>query len=156
MANYGGGFDTLWLNIGNAIFVDSGQIFPDLESAGVACGDLDGDGDLDVYFSNHYADKVFLNQPYERTPQESTQALIDSTNAMVAAHVLNRSEGISLTVKLRNAITRMDEQNASGAIPQLGAVINEINALIRSRRLTPAQGQPLIDATRAIIAKIMP
>lgn len=32
--------------------------------------------------------------------------------------------------------------------------VNEVNALVRSRRLTPAQGQALIDAANKIIAQI--
>ena len=46
----------------------------------------------------------------------------------------------------------MDKGNTKPAINQLQAFINAVNADISSGKLTPAQGQPLIDAANAIVA----
>jgi len=50
----------------------------------------------------------------------------------------------------------MDRGNANAATNQLTAFINQVNALIRSGRLSEAQGQSLIDAANTIIAKLTP
>ncbi|MGB0386777.1 MAG: FG-GAP-like repeat-containing protein [Ardenticatenaceae bacterium] len=42
----------VWRNNGLGVFTDSGQSLGSSESAGVALGDMDGDGDLDAFISN--------------------------------------------------------------------------------------------------------
>ena len=43
------GSDQLWLNDGHGTFVDSGVRLGGDHSSGAAAGDLDGDGEIDVF-----------------------------------------------------------------------------------------------------------
>jgi hypothetical protein len=50
---YGNGAPNIvWLNDGTGTFTDSGQRLGLMETESIAMGDLDGDGDLDIFFGN--------------------------------------------------------------------------------------------------------
>jgi len=48
----------IWLNDGHGVFTDSGQSLGDSDTFTVALGDLDGDGDLDVFLGNAVLDRT--------------------------------------------------------------------------------------------------
>jgi len=60
---------------------------------------------------------------------------------------LSEGEINSLTVKLEGAIEQLSKNppNIPPACGKLKAFVNEVEALIRSNRLTVDEGQPLID-----------
>jgi hypothetical protein len=88
------------------------------------------------------------------TPPGQMQQLINDVESLVNQGVLNAGEGNSLTAKLRNAEMQIDQGHNTSAINQLQAFIIQVQALIRSRRLSPAAGQLLIDQANSIIAQL--
>ena len=65
-----------------------------------------------------------------------------------------QSEASALTTKLNAAVQQLGRGNNTAAKGQLGAFINQVNALVNSNRLTLAQAQTLIDAANAVIASL--
>lgn len=104
----------------------------------------DKDGDF-----NDYTVRIFV-----QTPQAAAGSLIDQVQALVDAGLLNGGQGNSLISKLEAAKKQLDKNNRTPAINELQAFINEVDADINSGKLTPAQGEPLIDAAHVIIAAL--
>lgn len=61
--------NTVGLNDGSAMLVDSGQRLGKAQTKNVALGDLDGDGDLDAYSANYGPDEVWMNAGGEQGGQ---------------------------------------------------------------------------------------
>jgi hypothetical protein len=89
------------------------------------------------------------------TPQSMTQQLIDHVNGLVAQGAINAGNGNALTAKLRAALQQMDKGNARPALNQLQAFINQVEAFVQAGKLTPAQGEFLIQSARAISAALV-
>ena len=60
----------------------------------------------------------------------------------------------SLTAKLAAALAALEGGNTGAAVNQLGAFINEVGALVRSRRLSEAEGASLIAAAQAVLDQL--
>jgi hypothetical protein len=79
-------------------------------------------------------------------------ALAAAVQALVGPGLpLTAGEGNSLTTKLDAANSSFVKGNVNAGINKLNAFINEVEAKIKSKKLTAAQGQPLIDAANAAI-----
>ncbi|HEX5733161.1 MAG TPA: right-handed parallel beta-helix repeat-containing protein [Blastocatellia bacterium] len=89
-------------------------------------------------------------------PGQAIQALIGNIESLVAQGVLNHGQGNALTSKLRAALQQLERGNTRAAANQINAFINQVDALVRSRRLSPQQGQALIDAAMNILGQIAP
>ncbi len=75
--------NTIWINDGTGFYTDTGQLFGDHTSKGVALGDIDSDGDLDAFVVNIGPNLVWLN---DGTGQftDSAQALSNQYSQAVA------------------------------------------------------------------------
>lgn len=84
--------------------------------------------------------------------QQQIAGLTVSVQALVGPGLpLNAGEGNSLTTKLAGATSAFGKGDVNAGINKLQAVVNEVEAKIKSKKLTTAQAQPLIDAVDAAI-----
>jgi hypothetical protein len=79
---------------------------------------------------------------------------IDRALDLVAALPLNRGNITSLTAKLEAARVHAERGSTTPAINQLEALLNELDAMIRSGRLTVANTQELRTLVRRIIGSL--
>jgi DNA/RNA endonuclease G (NUC1) len=70
----------------------------------------------------------------------AAQAIVDQ---LLASHVLNRGNANSLSAKLDAASASLRRGQTKAAVNQLDALQDELEALVRSHRLTVAQADPL-------------
>ena len=70
---------------------------------------------------------------------------IGALNALIAAGFIDRGNGNALTSKLNNAKAQLDRGQINAAVGQIGAFINQITALVRTGRVSSANGRSLID-----------
>ena len=84
------------------------------------------------------------------------QGCLDQLAAAIAtlkgSGALNAGEARSLLAKVDAATRQIDQGKPTPAKNVLYALINELNALVASGRLTTAQAQPSIDAAQCAIA----
>ncbi len=90
-------------------------------------------------------DNLVLN-----VPQEAAAVLADEVVALLDAGALTQDQADGLTGKLAAAIATLDSGNTRAASNQLGAFINQVKAFINARKLSPQEGQALIDAAEGI------
>ncbi len=88
------------------------------------------------------------------TPVESVDQLADAVEDLVDDGTLSAGEANSLLAKLKVATGLINDGKTKAAGNVLDAFIQEVEALVRSGRLSDAQGQTLIDAALAILASI--
>ncbi len=91
------------------------------------------------------------------TPPDVDEILVelkDEIRALGLFGTLRRGVAHSLTAKVIQVERKINEGKLRPAINQLGAFINQVNALVRSRRLRPEQGAELIELAEAAIAAL--
>jgi uncharacterized repeat protein (TIGR03803 family) len=89
-----------------------------------------------------------------QTPQQATQTIINSVNALFSQGVLNGGQDNSLVVKLQHAIDLMNAGKNAAAIGNLNAFISEVNDLLSSGVLSPSQAASLVSAAESVIARL--
>ena len=67
---------------------------------------------------------------------------------------INAGQGNSMTVKLDAALRSLERGSDSAAIGQLGAFLNELNALVQSGRITDAQAAPMRDVITRVLQNL--
>jgi IPT/TIG domain-containing protein len=88
------------------------------------------------------------------TPQDATQAIINSVNVLFSQGVINGGQDNSLVVQLQHAITLMNAEKNAGAIGNLDSFITEVNDLLSSGVLSPSQAASLVGAAESVIAAL--
>jgi len=85
------------------------------------------------------------------TPQQATQAITDSVNSLFSQGIINGGQDNSLVGQLQHAITMMNAGKNNGAIGNLDSFISEVNDLLSSVVLSPAQAASLVNAAQSIV-----
>ncbi|HEV2147976.1 MAG TPA: DNA/RNA non-specific endonuclease [Longimicrobiaceae bacterium] len=88
-----------------------------------------------------------------QTPAQAVQRIMASVDGLVAAGDLTRGEGAALNATLDAARASADRDPVAAA-NQLGAFINQVEALRGSGRLSAAEAERLIAAARRVIRSI--
>lgn len=101
--------------------------------------------------TSEFSQRVALTSP---APREAIQILLSDVANLVAQGVLNRGEGNALSSTLQAALQQLERGKRRPAASQIQAFINQVDALMRSRRLSPQQGQALIDAAMDALAEL--
>ena len=78
------------------------------------------------------------------------EALLDHVEALVAAGKLSRAEGHALSVKLEAALRLLERGKTKAAGNVIGAFLNQVEALVRSRRLSDVDAGPLRDQASCV------
>ena len=88
------------------------------------------------------------------TPQQATQAITDSVNALFSQGIINGGQDNSLVGQLQHAITMMNAGKNAGAIGNLDSFISEVNDLLSSGVLSPAQAASVVNAAQSVITAL--
>jgi YVTN family beta-propeller protein len=78
------------------------------------------------------------------------EAVRDHVEALVAAAKLSQAEGHALSVKLEAALRLLERGKTRAAGNVIGAFLNQVGALVRSRRLSDADAGPLRDQAACV------
>ncbi|MBA3852842.1 MAG: hypothetical protein C0503_00415 [Gemmatimonas sp.] len=82
----------------------------------------------------------------QATPAQAALQVEDEVNALVAVAGLNRGETQSLNAKVRAIKASLGRSNAEALLGQLGALENELEAMLRSGRLSEEALRPVSGA----------
>lgn len=88
------------------------------------------------------------------TPVAQVQLILAQVELLKAAGTLGKRQASLLAHTLNGAIASLKAGNSRDAVNQLNAFIQQVTVLMSDRVLTPAQGQPLIDAAKVVIAAV--
>ena len=78
------------------------------------------------------------------------EALVEHVNALSAAGKLSQAESHVLSVKLEAALRLLQRGKTKAAGNAIGAFLNQVGALVRSRRLSEAEAGPLRDEAACV------
>ena len=82
--------------------------------------------------------------------RQAIQSLINNIASLAGDGVLSQGNANSLTNKLRAALEQLERGNERAASNKIDAFISQLQTLIRTGKLSPETGQPLIDAAMSI------
>jgi probable HAF family extracellular repeat protein len=88
------------------------------------------------------------------TPADAIGHARERVAGLAEEGVLDDGQANSLTSKLEAAQHQLDRGNSAAAVNVLSAFINQVDAIVRSGRLTEEAAQPLIDSANTAIELI--
>ena len=89
-------------------------------------------------------------------PLPSIDGLIAKVKALEAAHFLSHGNATALIAHLETANRQLRARCSRLAVQSLEIFVNQVDTLIRTGRLSPTKGQPLIDEANRIIDDLLP
>jgi dipeptidyl aminopeptidase/acylaminoacyl peptidase len=100
-----------------------------------------------------------IHPAWQRVPAtaaDELDALASAVDTLVSDGILHHGVATALDEKLDAADALLVQGYERAAANTLRAFINQLDALVRSRRLSPSLAQILIDAAKAAISRIEP
>ena len=97
-----------------------------------------------------------VNVTVRSAQQQIDEVLIPAIEDLVTSGILNGGQGNSLLSKLEGATAKFDQAKTNAGINQMEAFINQVEAFVQSGKLTPEEGQTLINAAEAVILSALP
>ena len=88
------------------------------------------------------------------TPQDAIQLLMNDVRTLVSEGMLSVGQGNGLLAKLTAAIPSLSRDRTNATCNQLGAFVNQANALVRAGKLLPAAGHNLTTTAESIRLQI--
>ena len=115
--------------------------------------DFSPDG-LQILFVGSNNNIYRADLPTPLTPTERVEELTTSIESLVADGLLSPADAEQLTTKLDAVNAKLANGELNAAVNNLGAFINKVNALVRSRRLSVVTGEQLTADANALIGQI--
>lgn len=88
------------------------------------------------------------------TPVQGLGIASSAVSALVSNGAINSGNGKSLEAKLDAASAAIERGNVAAANGQLGALLNEIQAMVGSGRLSAADAQPIVEIVNRVVRSI--
>jgi hypothetical protein len=89
------------------------------------------------------------------TPEEQIEQLLGSVDELLQDGSINWGQANALQSKLESALRSLERDKQIAAINKIKAFLNQVRALVRSRRLTEEQGEQLITTALGIVDSIL-
>ena len=89
-----------------------------------------------------------------QTAQQAVQGIMAKVTDMARAGTLSSGEASALNATLRAALAQLSAGNETAAVNQLEAFVEQVQALVRSGRLSAADGNGLVAAANRVIRSV--
>ena len=105
-------------------------------------------------FPEDIAFGIVQPEPEPEPEPDPIEVLTARVEALITSGALTQDQGVGLLDKIHEISAKLDAGQTAAACNQLSGFINQVNGFIGSGTLTPADGQPLIDAATALKTKL--
>jgi PKD repeat protein len=88
------------------------------------------------------------------TPAQETEKIGDTIDKLVSGGAIPSSVGGPLNTSIDAAVASLEKGNKTAASGQLNAFINKVEQMVKTKKMTAAQGAALIAAAQGVLATI--